>query len=175
MKPCDPYLYEFLFRGRAPGDDTPAAWHVKIETRVEVGGGHVVPHERILNMQQAIDEGWDLKKIGAAINTDALSELEDVRSKVAVLEEENSDQLTEIQTLQAGVKIYDAQAEQLKAALADRTAAADGMAHNCDTLTAEVKRLMAVVDEQTRVVKSLKTAAPAKVKPARRRAPGRAR
>jgi hypothetical protein len=84
MKPSAPYLYEFVWRGRAPDEDTienPAAWHVAIETRLDAGGELVVPHVRTLNVAQAIEEGWPLAKISETINFETLAELEAARAE----------------------------------------------------------------------------------------------
>jgi hypothetical protein len=85
MQPCGPFLYEFLFRGRAPHELEPPAWHVGIQHRLKAGE-QVIAHTQILNMAQAIAAGWDLKAIAADINTQALAELELARLRVAELE-----------------------------------------------------------------------------------------
>jgi hypothetical protein len=88
MKPCAPYLYEFLWRGRPPGEDdaydeNPAAWHVQIEQRLALGKNEgAIPHVRTLNMTQAIAAGWDLKKISGTINAATLAELEVARATI---------------------------------------------------------------------------------------------
>jgi alkylation response protein AidB-like acyl-CoA dehydrogenase len=88
MKPCKPYLYEFLYRGRAPDDDEQPAWHVAIETRLDAGHGNVVPHVRTLGIAQAAKEGWHLSKISEAINFATLAELELARARIVELEAE---------------------------------------------------------------------------------------
>jgi len=169
MQPCGPYLYEFLYRGRAPGDETAPAWHVQIETRLDAGGDRVVPHVRTLNVAQATKEGWDLKKIGAAINTDALAELEQLREEVALLKGD----LEELERVHQSVKndreSLHMQNLKLREALTDRAAAADRATQERDQAHADIRRLAAVVDEQTAVVKQLQKKQP-RPAPARRSA-----
>ena len=172
MKPCDPYLYEFLYRGRAPGDDTPAGWHVQIETRVAVGGGHVVPHVRTLNIEQATKEGWDLKKIAGTINIDALDEIEQLRKRLVDLELDKEDLTTSLDAAQADAKSYKAMVEHLQIVAQEIDLSNIALQHDRDQALREIQRLVAVVDEQTAVVKVLRAKEP-RPAPARRRSPTR--
>lgn len=85
MKPCKPYVYEFLFRGRPEGSSDAPAWHVAIESRVDTGLGHVAPHVVTLNMERAKAEGWTLPKIIADINADAMAEADRLRDENEML------------------------------------------------------------------------------------------
>lgn len=63
------FVYEFLYRGRAANDPRPTAWHLELrdDTMPNVAGD-------ILNMTQAIEQGWDQKAITAEMNLRAVSD-----------------------------------------------------------------------------------------------------
>lgn len=118
MKEAAPYVYEFLYRGQPAGGDDAPAWHLKIESREKNAMGKVVPHEQTFNMEQAKKAGWDLPKIIAAINADALVELDQGRASIAMLEQ-TVEQQTEIVLQQKSIidqlqKELDARGEHIK-------------------------------------------------------------
>ncbi len=73
-----PYVYEFLYRGADPDDPSATpAWHVVMRgLSGEAWAGLTWPGERIFNMQQAADAGFDLPAIIAGINAATLREVE---------------------------------------------------------------------------------------------------
>ncbi len=79
-----PYVYEFLYRGADP-DDTAAqpAWHVIMRGLPDLPW----PGERIFNMQQAADAGFDLPALIADINADALAEADRANAALAALQQ----------------------------------------------------------------------------------------
>ena len=68
-----PYVYEFLYRGADPDDPSAApAWHVVMRGLPDM----TWPGERIFNMSQAAEAGFDLPALIAGINAAALREVE---------------------------------------------------------------------------------------------------
>lgn len=87
------WIDEFLYRGRAPDDSTEPAWHVIIHTRIDDGEGNVaLAAPKIMSIQQAQEAGWDLSKVLAEINSEALVQ---VGSLQAALDTAN----TELETV----------------------------------------------------------------------------
>jgi hypothetical protein len=153
--PCEPYLYEFLWRGRAPGDATPAAWHVGIETRLDAGAGHVMPHVRTLSVAQAIAEGWDLKTIGEAIAAEALVEIEQARAAVIEQAREIEQLQDDVQAGNSAVQNAARENATLRAAFDDRRQAADQLAIERDEHRALIRDLVLAADQQTAIIKVL--------------------
>lgn len=83
---ANPYIVEFLFRGRAPGDATPNAWHVILGVDDVDGFGQPRHTEQILNVADATAAGYDLAAIVSGINAAALADAEALRAQVAQLE-----------------------------------------------------------------------------------------
>lgn len=78
-----PYVYEFLYRGADPDDPgATSAWHVIMRGLA----GENWPGERVFNMQQAADAGFELPIIIAGINGGALREIEDLNGILAGLQ-----------------------------------------------------------------------------------------
>ena len=84
------HIHEFLYRGRE-GSAEPPAWHLTLASTGENDFGEPVRSERTLNMTQAADAGWDLPDIIAAINADALVEIEGKRSEIHDLQGQLAD------------------------------------------------------------------------------------
>lgn len=83
----DVYVEEFLYRGRPPGDDREPSWHLILGAASTDGFGESRVDTRVLNVAQAGAAGWGLPEIIAAINDEALAEVEAKRAEKVVLEE----------------------------------------------------------------------------------------
>jgi hypothetical protein len=93
-------ITEFLLR-------PPASWHVELRSTQDDGfGGTVVSEPRMLNMEQAEEQGWPLPEILKELNVQAVAELE--REKA--LRQELEEQITELTV----------RAERAERALAER-------------------------------------------------------
>ena len=78
------YLDEFLYRGRAPGDDRAPAWHVVLgSVGTDAFGRPFRDTTAPLTPDAALALGYDLPAILAAINTETLRECETLRAKAA--------------------------------------------------------------------------------------------
>lgn len=96
----EPYFHEFMWRGRRPGDPTPPAFHIGLSADVpDPFGGPPQPADRILNMRQAEEAGWGLPEAIAAINAEALREVEALREQVEQLTAERDEARTRADAL----------------------------------------------------------------------------
>src|SRR3954454_8329019 len=102
------YVEEFLYRGRAPDAAEPPAWHLQLTSLGTDDFGAPIRSTRTLNMSQAAEAGWALPEIIAAINADALREVEAAQGRVEALETEKAD-------LSAALAARDAQIAELGA------------------------------------------------------------
>lgn len=83
-----PYVYEFLYRGADPEGPESPAWHVIM--RGLSGEDWPDPPaygERIFNMQQAAEAGFDLPSLIAGINAAALAEADRLNAALAALQQ----------------------------------------------------------------------------------------
>ncbi|MEI9905901.1 MAG: hypothetical protein WDN06_19805 [Asticcacaulis sp.] len=82
-----PYVYEFLYRGADPDEAvTSPAWHVIMRGL----SGETWPGERVFNMQQAAEAGFDLPAVIGGINAAALAEVDHLNSILATLQGEDA-------------------------------------------------------------------------------------
>lgn len=81
------YFYEFLYRGRPEGSVEAPAWHVVLGASGNDTFGRPYHDEATLSVAQAEAAGWALPTVLAAINTDALKEVERLRLENAELHE----------------------------------------------------------------------------------------
>ena len=80
------YVDEFLFRGRAPDDAEPPAWHVVLGNKgVTVFNDPFRDMSTTMNSQQAESAGWSLPTIIADINTQLLKQCEVQAATIADL------------------------------------------------------------------------------------------
>jgi len=72
----EPFLYEFLYRGRAPGAAEPPAWHVMLAQSVTPPGGGPaqVVASGALSPAQAEAAGFPLPTLLAAINASIMAD-----------------------------------------------------------------------------------------------------
>jgi len=92
------YVYEFLYRGRAPGDATPPAWHIALRSATTDDFGRTVLSEPLLlNMTQAAQQEWDLPAIISAINAETLAFAEAETARANAAEQALEDALAQIQ------------------------------------------------------------------------------
>lgn len=80
------FLYEFLYRGRAPGSSQPAAYHVILAQEIALPGqpaqtaiGHAMTPE------QAEAAGYPLPDLLSAINAAAMAERDALRQQLAAV------------------------------------------------------------------------------------------
>lgn len=102
------YVEEFLYRGRAPEAADPPAWHLQLTSVGTDDFGAPIRSTRTLNMSQAAEAGWALPDIIAAINADALREVETAQARAEALEISNAD-------LSAALAARDARIAELQA------------------------------------------------------------
>lgn len=106
------YFEGFVFRGRPPGDDRPAAWHVEMGRFIDLeGDGRTMLPSRVLTPEQAEAAGFDLKSVLTGINTAALAERDHL---VAVLAER-----------EAAISVLTADRDRLAGLLAESAASLD--------------------------------------------------
>lgn len=74
----DTWVYDFSYRGRAPDDPAPPAWHLEI---VSAAG------RKMLSMSKAAEEGIELPSLLAGINAEVLAENEALRTRIAEMEQ----------------------------------------------------------------------------------------
>ncbi len=78
------YLEEFLWRGRAPDDARPPAWHVILASKgTDAFGQPYCDLSPALTPEQAKGLGFDLAAVFSVINSEALQECDRLRSELA--------------------------------------------------------------------------------------------
>lgn len=80
------WLEHFSYRGRPPGSNDPAGWHVEIGVTVPDGLGGEHSFTKIITPEEAASFGFPLEKILPAINQSALEEADRLRTQVVGLE-----------------------------------------------------------------------------------------
>lgn len=79
------WIDEFLFRGKQPGSDGQAGWHLRLAADGTDEMGQPFIRTKTMNMQQAIASGRSLPNIINAINTQALADLEAASAKLTAI------------------------------------------------------------------------------------------
>ena len=79
------HIDEFLYRGRPEGSAVPPAWHVKLVSLGTDDFGEPTRTEKTLSMAQAVEAGFDLPGILAAINAELLADLDRKNAEIADL------------------------------------------------------------------------------------------
>jgi hypothetical protein len=82
------HLEEFLYRGRAEDSTEPLAWHVVLLSITKDEFGENLLRAKTLNITQAEEAGWPLPEVIATINTEAMKEVEALRTELAALKEQ---------------------------------------------------------------------------------------
>lgn len=93
------FIYEFLFRGRVPGSETPSAWHVVLGNEVDDGfGKKVIGYAGPLTPGQSQALGFSLSTILQDINGEAMEKIDglekdktDLQTATARLEKDKTD------------------------------------------------------------------------------------
>lgn len=102
---ADLFLYEFLFRGRHPGDDNPAAYHVILGYQADDEfGGRSIVLSPAMTPQQAKEKGFDLPQIVSEIDTAMATEISALQEKVDAAAAENERLAAQNNALQADLK-----------------------------------------------------------------------
>lgn len=98
-----PFLYEFLFRGRPPGDAQPPAWHVVLGQAVALPGEPApqVVLSAALTPTQAEAAGFPLPALLEAINADVMADRDAKAAALAALVSERDALRTELAALTA--------------------------------------------------------------------------
>jgi hypothetical protein len=142
------YVYEFFYRGRAPGSAEPPAWHLILASDAKDEFGRTPPPGLAMSMAQAKAAGWGLPEIVKAINADLLAEAEALRAARAAGEAEfetekrRADELTMVCERQAGeIEAMRAQTAALELRLAEASAVAA-----LESRLADIERRLAARD-----------------------------
>lgn len=78
------FVHEFMFRGRAPGDVQPPAWHVILGDNItDPFGNSKFVDSGALTPAQAAAAGFPLPALLAAINTATMAQVTSLRAEVA--------------------------------------------------------------------------------------------
>jgi len=104
-----PYLYEFLWRGRALGDNTPPAFHVIMAVDGQDEFGKPTHAEQIMNVEQAADAGIDLSTILTGLNASALATVNSLTASLASATADRDSARQERDDLAAQVSALEAQ------------------------------------------------------------------
>lgn len=117
---AEPYIEEFLFRGRDPDNepDKEAAWHVSVAQFVETVGGVQQVSTGPLSAAKALAAGYDLTDVITGINAEIMLQAEALREMVAVLETERDTLRERASALEVERSALRAEVASAKAALA---------------------------------------------------------
>lgn len=95
------YIYEFLYRGRAPGSVEKPAWHLILASDMKDELGREPQPGFAMTMEQAKAKGFGLPEIVGAINAEILGEVETLRAERIVKDAEIETLTAEKATLEA--------------------------------------------------------------------------
>lgn len=96
------FIEEFTFRGRPPGDPTPAAWHLVLGAAQDDGfGGEAIILKGPLTPAEADAAGFTLDAVCAQIDAAALKAADDARAAMSALHEQISSLEQNVAELQA--------------------------------------------------------------------------
>lgn len=105
------FVYEFLFRGRAPSDAAPSAWHVQLGDVVTSFGTSKTVVSDVMTPAAAKAFGFDLTTIIADINMQTLADLKTVKDAL-------KDATTEIDATKTSLAAVTAERDAAHAELA---------------------------------------------------------
>jgi hypothetical protein len=108
----EPYLYEFLYRGRPTGSAEPPAWHVVVGQQVQPPGAAEPQFvsSAALTPAQAEAAGFPLSDILSGINAAALSACEAAQADAAAARQERDALAAQIAALRAEQPVTDTEA-----------------------------------------------------------------
>lgn len=119
------WLAGFLYRGRAPWETEPSAYHVEVGQYVEIAGmAPVQLPTLVLTPEAAQAAGHALPDVLSAIDADALAELTALRATTADLTARNAALVDALAKAEKDRDAAQATVTSLKTALADAGAAA---------------------------------------------------
>lgn len=103
---ADLYLYEFLFRGRAPGATEPPDYHVILaQDTVDPFTGQPTTNTSLaMTPEQAKARGFDIPAVVAAIDTGTMAENTALKDQVATLQSQVADLQMQLDAAKADVE-----------------------------------------------------------------------
>jgi hypothetical protein len=88
--PANAYIYEFLYRGRAVGDPTPADYHVIVAVPgTDAFGNPTASYSPPMTPDQATAQGLTLPDLIAGINTALTAEVTSLQAQLAAKQTPN--------------------------------------------------------------------------------------
>lgn len=143
------FIYEFLYRGRAPGDAEPPAYHLILGTMKAPPFSDVeeLATSDTMNVEQAIAAGYPLTEILAEINADTLAHNDAQSTQISDLTGELEQANEDLQSRASEISARDSQIETLNASIAQLKDDAASAAEQIDALTQSVADKQKQIDD----------------------------